>query len=428
MNMKTIRTSLAVMLFLAVVAAPAFGQAAGRILGEIVDPDGNGVGGAKITLTTPEITGFSDEFTTNKKGKFTAVVVDATRVYKLKIEADGYRTHEEDVKAKPGDIHRVEITLYPVGMKAPTDPEGTESAPPAGQQRGGLTDAQKVYNEGVVASQAQQWEAALAKFEEAVELDPELTEAHLGRARLYLRESRNEEALAAAEAALALDGGSIAALEIAFDVHTMMSNEEQAAQVLKQLEDAGAGELAPRYFNAGVGALNAGDRETAKAKFRQAIEQDPNLVDAHSALAVVQLQLEEFEGALASADRALELDPENARARRMRFQALRFLGRDEEARAAFSSLGGEDRREALNLTYNEALNLFQTGEAAKAKVLFEDILAVDPEFAKAHYMMGLSYVNSGENAKAKEHFTRFLELAPDDPEAPTAREMMQYLG
>jgi Tfp pilus assembly protein PilF len=42
-------------------------------------------------------------------------------------------------------------------------------------------------------------------------------------------------------------------------------------------------------------------------------------------------------------------------------------------------------------------------------------------------MLGLCYVNSGDNAKAKEHFSRFLELAPDDPDAGTAAEMVQYL-
>lgn len=424
--MKTIRTSLALMLLLAAMAAPALGQAAGRIVGEVEDPDGKPIRDAKVTLTTPALGSFKDTFTTNKKGRFTAMVVDATHVYRMKVEAEGYRTLEQDVKPAPGDVHKEDITLYPVGTAAPTDSQEDQAAPQ--QRRGGLTDAQKAYNEGVEASQAQDWDTAMAKFQEAVELDAELPEAHLAMARLYLRENKHDQALAATEASLALKPDEVGALEIAFDAHTLMGNEAEAAEYLNKLEAAGAGALAPRYFNAGVGALNAGDQETARTKFKQAIEQDPNLTDAHSALAVVELQLENFEGALTAADAALALDAGNARARRMRFQALRFLGRDDEAKAAFDSLDADDQNEALTLTYNEAAKLFNAGDTAKAKTLLEDILAADPNFARAHYMMGLSYLNGGDIPKAKEHFGRFLELAPDDPEAPTARDMMSSLG
>jgi regulator of sirC expression with transglutaminase-like and TPR domain len=36
-------------------------------------------------------------------------------------------------------------------------------------------------------------------------------------------------------------------------------------------------------------------------------------------------------------------------------------------------------------------------------------------------------VQQGDNAGARQHFERFIELAPDDPEVATAREMLSYL-
>jgi len=35
---------------------------------------------------------------------------------------------------------------------------------------------------------------------------------------------------------------------------------------------------------------------------------------------------------------------------------------------------------------------------------------------------------SGDGARAKEHFKRVIELAPDGPEASTAREHLKRLG
>jgi regulator of sirC expression with transglutaminase-like and TPR domain len=42
-------------------------------------------------------------------------------------------------------------------------------------------------------------------------------------------------------------------------------------------------------------------------------------------------------------------------------------------------------------------------------------------------MLGLCYASGGNLASAKSHLSRFLELAPDDPEAELARQMLASL-
>ena len=39
----------------------------------------------------------------------------------------------------------------------------------------------------------------------------------------------------------------------------------------------------------------------------------------------------------------------------------------------------------------------------------------------------LIYVNEGENERSMQHLERFLELAPEDDEAATARELLSYI-
>jgi hypothetical protein len=37
------------------------------------------------------------------------------------------------------------------------------------------------------------------------------------------------------------------------------------------------------------------------------------------------------------------------------------------------------------------------------------------------------FINTGDNAKAKEHLQTFIELAPEDNDAATAKEMLASL-
>ena len=55
------------------------------------------------------------------------------------------------------------------------------------------------------------------------------------------------------------------------------------------------------------------------------------------------------------------------------------------------------------------------------------IVAADPENARAYYELGRSYLSAGDTDKAKEALQQFLSMAPNDPEAPSAKEMLSYL-
>ncbi|HEX6863618.1 MAG TPA: tetratricopeptide repeat protein, partial [Thermoanaerobaculia bacterium] len=57
-------------------------------------------------------------------------------------------------------------------------------------------------------------------------------------------------------------------------------------------------------------------------------------------------------------------------------------------------------------------------------------LAIDPrnpQFAKGHYVLGLTYAKTDDKAKAIEHLETFLQMAPNDAEAASAKEMLEYL-
>jgi Flp pilus assembly protein TadD len=63
-----------------------------------------------------------------------------------------------------------------------------------------------------------------------------------------------------------------------------------------------------------------------------------------------------------------------------------------------------------------------------AKKRFGKVLELDPNHARAHYFLGLVLMREGAKQEAKRHLQRFLELAPTDPDAATAKGAIQYLS
>ena len=64
----------------------------------------------------------------------------------------------------------------------------------------------------------------------------------------------------------------------------------------------------------------------------------------------------------------------------------------------------------------------------KAEEEYLAALAIDPNDAGVHYNLAILYDdNFKDRKKAKIHYERFLELAPDDADVPKVREWLSSL-
>jgi tetratricopeptide (TPR) repeat protein len=124
------------------------------------------------------------------------------------------------------------------------------------------------------------------------------------------------------------------------------------------------------------------------------------------------------------------------------FFYLRALENDDQFVSAYYNLGlcyttlgdNELARDAyrrairlqpdnLNAKYNLALLYREIRDDRSALRLLEEIVRVDPAYASAHQALGLMYAAREDGvAKAKQHYTEFLRLAPNDRSAPTIRQ------
>lgn len=180
-------------------------------------------------------------------------------------------------------------------------------------------------------------------------------------------------------------------------------------------------------FNKGVQATQAGDLDTAIMMFEAALEKDAELGMAHAALARVYLDKENHAKAAAAAEKAIALDADADSMQQVLYSSYSALGQSDKAEAALASLKSANPEAAGKNLYNQAAEHYNNGNMAEAKKGLEQLMTLDPDHAKGNYMLGIVYIGEGNNAGAKEKLEKFLALAPNDPDAATAKEMLSYI-
>lgn len=395
----------------------------GRLVLTIEDTDGNPVQGVSVSATCDELPQFKQKSLTSKKGRVTLAFGDATKIYDLKIEYEGHVTMDIPFKPEIRKVRSETVTLIPTrGPAAPDEGTGVDSQTV-------YTGVEKVFNEGVEALQAGDYQTAKERFLKAQSMDPKMNMVHSALGTVYLELGDPQSAIASANTLLASEPDNPRGYRLLYEANQAIGDEQGAEQALKRLAqlDSG-GDAMTLIFNEGAEALEVGDRKAAKERFREVLEVNPDFVPALSALAVLLINDLKFEEAAATAEKVLTLQPDNAQAMRITYQSYRASGDTEREAAAFDRLVGANPAAAAIQFFDEGVDQFNLGQTVQAIESFERALAADDSMAKGHYYLGLSYTNLGETDKAKEHLETFLELAADDPDAAVAEEMLQALG
>lgn len=411
-------------------ALPLHAADQGRLQGTVVDQNNKPLAGVKVTLTVPN-SSFKQEKTTDAKGKFLFVVVDAGRDYVVRFDKEGFISMQNPVNIPVNEMLRETFQLQPVpaaqAQQQEAGPEMTAEEQAKMKELEAKSAAATTYNEGVQALNAGDTATAIAKFKQASETDPNLPEAHGALAELYLDTKQYDQALAAADRFLELSPNKSRGLLVRYDI-LKAKNDPQAAQALQALAAAGPNpEAAKRAFNYGAELLRADKNDDAAAQFNLAIQMDPALPQPYIALGNIHLRKKNYKEAVATVDRLLAVQPRNLEALTLRYEALKGSGDKNAAAAAQTVLKEASAGQSPQALYNQGVTLFNAGNVAEAKAALERTLAADAKFAKAHYLLGLIYAGENKPKEAKEHIQKFLAMAPNDPDASAAKEILASL-
>jgi len=389
-----------------------------RISGVVVDPDGQPIPGATLTVSTPNSESFEMVKSTNKKGKVTLSFTNIEWQYQLRIEKEGYQTTTEPLDLTIGGTMRAEWTLLPVGSDAAAD---------GGTGDGGANKAVRTFNEGVEAQRLGDLELAAQKYRAAAEIEPDLAAAHTALSAVAILQEDYETAASEAESALEIDAGDTRAMQLRFDAYRLAGDNAKASEAAKALREVGdLNQAAGRIFNEGVDAFQAGDLAAAASKFRQAVELDPEIVPAYVALAQIYLTQGVPAEAGAMADSALEREPDNVNALKLRFDAARLSGDQENAALMLDRLVELDPEWMGTVLFDHAGKLFNANQPAAAAFELEYVVKAKPELARAHFMLGMALFNTGRAEEGTVHLQKFIELSPNDPDVEIANGLLSY--
>lgn len=226
---------------------------------------------------------------------------------------------------------------------------------------------------------------------------------------------------------------------------------EQKAAYEKNLKGKEA-EIAKRKelneaFGAGKDAQDAKNWDVAIANFEKASTVDPTqhvvwgrLADSYAALAKTKAGPER-EALLAKADaaylKAIELKADAPEYHINYAIALANEKKIPEATVELNKAIALDPTQAGKCYYNLGAVLTNTGQTDAALDAFKKAIDADPTYADAYYQYGIALmgkVTFGADGKmvaapgTADAFNKYLQLAPDGPNAQAAKDMLASLG
>jgi tetratricopeptide (TPR) repeat protein len=159
---------------------------------------------------------------------------------------------------------------------------------------------------------------------------------------------------------------------------------------------------------------------------RQALEVNPNLVEARAYLAEIYLESEDFEHAYAEVERGLEVNPQSLEALSM-LAATRFLQDDNEQ---FES--AVRRIEALNPRYAELYNTLanvsvRTRQYAKAVEFAQRAVDLDPMSWRGFTLLGINQLRVGNMRAGRQNLQTAFEGDPHDPWTKNTLDLLDKL-
>jgi|GEM_PF-1232421 len=183
------------------------------------------------------------------------------------------------------------------------------------------------------------------------------------------------------------------------EAYALFSEEKYAEslakfdQILAEAEAEGESEmLSGLYLNIGKCQLKLEDYDQAIAAYEKVLAADPGSIAALQDIGECYVMKKDFDKAKQYLEKWIEMDPMSS-----------------------------------TVYYNVAEVFFRSNDVEKAEEYYITALELQPGWAKVHLKLGYVYLNLGNDPKAIENFEKFIALAPDDPQAGSLQNTINYL-
>lgn len=256
------------------------------------------------------------------------------------------------------------------------------------------------YNLGNSYLYAQQLEAAISAYQQAVKLNPEMVSAWANMGTVLLEMERFDAAISACQSALKANTTAISSGKGSRVSPSDLSAIKSTRNTAQDIKTGEYTMQAYRLWRRGVSAGNGGDIPTALKLWKQAVALSPRYATAHENLAWVYFNLERFDDAIQACQTVQTIRP-NPQIAQLRI----FANELKTGKYPFTAyqLWEQGRRASA------------AGKLEEAVALLSEAIATGPEFAAAHNTLAWLYADKlGTNLTAAERLARRAHtLDPD---------------
>ncbi len=155
------------------------------------------------------------------------------------------------------------------------------------------------------------------------------------------------------------------------------------------------------------------------AKYPQAYQVEPYIARTYYA----EKQLDQ---AIEHLRKALEKDPANATTKLLLAQILAEKGNAEESRQLMASID-ESKIADPSTLLNIGIGMLNQQKPDEAITWFDKTVTRFPQYAEGYYYRGITQLQLGKDDQAKVDLSKFVEMAPNAPEAATAKGILEKL-
>ena len=369
------------------------------------------------------------------------------------VEADREFGEAERLSARRAEAAREELAQYmadspegsPATTQTPAFPTGFDKSTPAEREtvasRVCATLTRTYLNLGIMQAQANRFARAAEVFEEAALLDPAFPQVQYSLGVAYFNAEQFDKAAAALARALEQQPGNVdtrrmlalasmnaedytraadllrddpkrasdPSLQYVYGLSLVRTNRAQEAEQIFSQVLAEHPDLPELNVALGQAYAAQGDYDAAVKSLRRAIELKSDVAEANASLGVIYLEQGQLSAATASLRAELAAHPDNLKSRYTLATVLDLDGHVDDA------LGELRAIVAVKPTYADARYLFgkillARGAAADALAHLEVAARLAPDIANIHYQLALAYQRMGRTELATREFEIFQQL------------------